>query len=287
MEDFIYQTLTGFSTGMLYWLIAAGLTVAFGVLGILNFAHGSLYMLGGYFALLFYNSLGWNFALSIVLSMICVGIIGFFVELIFLRPIYKHDLEIQLILTFALVLIIAALVLLIWGSATFFPSVPELLSGTISILGRGFPIYSLFMSAGGIAIFIAIRLILSKTWWGKTIRAAASDREMANAIGINIRFLFSTAFVFSAMIAAFGGALSIPIKMCLPGVGAEVIIPAFVVVAIGTLGSLEGAFVGAIIIGIATSLATYYLPFLSELAIYLIMIIILVPMPQGLFGKTA
>lgn len=287
MVDLIYQVLTGFSTGMLYWLIAAGLTIAFGVLGIVNFAHGSLFMLGSYFALFFYDTLEWNFALSIALAMIGVGVVGYIIEKFFLRIVYKQDLEIQLILTFGLILIIASLVLLVWGSAVFFPSVPESLSGTVSVLGRGFPIYSIFISVAGIAMYFTIRIILGGTWWGRTMRAAASDREMASAIGVNVRSLFSTAFIFSAMIAAFGGAMSIPIKMALPGVGEEVIIPAFVVVTIGSLGSLGGAFLAAIIIGVASSLATFYFPFLNELSVYFIMIVVLVIRPQGLFGKSA
>lgn len=285
MEDFIYQFLTGVSTGMIYWLIAAGLTVAFGVVGILNFAHGSLYMLGGYFALIFYYNLQLNFGLSIILAVPCVGVIGYLIERFLLRLVYKHDLEIQLILTFSLVLIISASVQLIWGSSQFFPSIPEALSGTVPIFDRGFPVYSLFMSAMGVVVYFVILFVLGRTWWGRTLRAAASDREMANAIGVNIPTLLSTAFVFSTAIAAFGGALSIPIKMCLPGVGQEVIITAFVVVAIGTLGNLGGAFLSAIIIGVVSSLATFYFPKLSELSVYLIMILILVPLPQGLMGK--
>jgi len=286
MSDLVYQVLAGFTYGMIYWLIAAGLTIAFGVLGILNFAHGSLYMLGAYFAYTFYHALGMNFGLSIALAVASVGVIGLVIERLALRPIYKRHLEIQIILTFGVMLIIADATLLGWGTALTFPRIPDFAVGTVDVLGRGFPVYYLFLSGCGIALLFIIRGLLEGTWWGRTLRAAASDREMASAIGINIRTLFSTAFVFASAIAAFGGALSMPMKMCVPGMGSEVIIPAFVVVAVGSLGNLYGAFVAAILIGVVTALGTFYVPIMELIAMYLIMTIVLVIRPQGLFGKT-
>lgn len=285
MGNLVYQVLSGFTYGMIYWLIAAGLTVAFGVLGILNFTHGSLYMLGAYFAYTFYHMVGLNFALSIVLAVATVGGVGFLLERFALRPIYARDLEIQLILTFGAMLIIADVALMGWGTALTFPRVPGLLAGTVDIFGRGFPVYYLFLIGCGVAVFFVIQRILGRTWWGRTMRAAASDREMASAIGINIRTLFSTAFIFASAIAAFGGALSMPMKMCMPGMGSEVIIPAFVIVAVGSLGSLVGAFVAAILIGVVTALGTLYVPIMEVIAIYLIMTIVLIIRPQGLFGR--
>lgn len=285
MADLVYQALIGFNQGMIYWLIAAGLTIAFGVLGILNFAHGSLYMLGAYLALTFYHSLEMNFGLAVFLAIVSVGAIGFLIERFALRPIYARNLEIQIILMFGVMLIFADATLLGWGTHLSFPPVPPLLTGTVDILGRKFPVYFLFLSGAGIAVFFVIRGILDKTWWGRTMRAAASDREMASAVGINIRTLFATSFIFASAIAAFGGALSMPMSMCQPGMGAEVIIPAFVVVAVGSLGSLVGAFVAAIIIGVVTALGSLYVPVMEVIAIYLIMTIVLVIRPQGLFGR--
>jgi len=285
MTDLVFQLLTGFTYGMIYWLIASGLTIAFGVLGILNFAHGSLYMIGAYLAFTFYQVMHLNFALSIFLAIASVGAIGFLIERFALRAIYGRSLEIQLILTFGLMLIFADLVLLAWGTALTFPPLPGFLRGRVDVLGRKFPIYYLFLSACGIAVFVLIRGILDGTWWGKTIRAAASDREMASAAGINIRRVLSTAFIFASAIAALGGALSIPIKMCMPGMGAELIITAFVVVAIGTPGSLGGAFVAAILIGVVTALGTLYVPAMEVIAKYLIMAVVLIIRPQGLFGR--
>ena len=285
MADLVYQALIGFTQGMIYWLIAAGLTIAFGVLGILNFAHGSLFMFGSYLALTFYQSLGMNFGLAVFLAVASVGGIGFLLERFALRPIYARNLEIQLILLFGIMLIFADTALLGWGTNLSFPPVPPLLGGTVGILGRRFPIYYIFLIGTGIAVFFVIHGILEKTWWGRTMRAAASDREMASAIGINIRTLFATSFVFASAIAAFGGALSMPWRICQPSLGSDVIIPAFVVVAVGSLGSLVGALVAAILIGVVTALGTFYVPIMEVIAIYLIMTIVLIIRPQGLFGR--
>lgn len=285
MADLAYQALIGLTQGMIYWLIAAGLTIAFGVLGILNFAHGSLYMFGSYLALTFYQYLGMNFGLAVFLAVASVGGIGFLLERFALRPIYARSLEIQLILLFGVMLIFADTALLGWGTNLSFPPVPPLLGGTVEILGRRFPVYYIFLIGSGIAVFFVIRGILEKTWWGRTMRAAASDREMASAIGINIRTLFATSFVFASAIAAFGGALSMPWRISQPSLGTDVIIPAFVVVAVGSLGSLVGALVAAILIGVVTALGTFYVPIMQVIAIYLIMTIVLIIRPQGLFGR--
>ena len=285
MADLAYQALIGLTQGMIYWLIAAGLTIAFGVLGILNFAHGSLYMFGSYLALTFYQYLGMNFGLAVFLAVASVGGIGFLLERFALRPIYARSLEIQLILLFGVMLIFADTALLGWGTNLSFPPVPPLLGGTVEILGRRFPVYYIFLIGAGIAVFFVIRGILEKTWWGRTMRAAASDREMASAIGINIRTLFATSFIFASAIAAFGGALSMPWRISQPSLGTDVIIPAFVVVAVGSLGSLVGALVAAILIGVVTALGTFYVPIMQVIAIYLIMTIVLIIRPQGLFGR--
>jgi branched-subunit amino acid ABC-type transport system permease component len=271
MGNFIFQALNGLSSAMFLWLIAAGLTVAFGVCGILNIAHGSLYMMGAYFAFTSFQILGlnfWlayfaftsfqilglNFWLSIVFALIGVGIIGFLMERFFLRRIYAQPIEFQLILTFAFILVFDNLTKMIWGTMLIIPNMPRLFQGTISIVGRPFPIYNLFIIFAGLALGLIIWVILNKTWWGKKLRAAASEREMANAIGINIPTLFTAAFVFAALLAAIGGALSTPIRVCDSGIGGAVIIPAFVVTVIGGLGSLKGAFAGALIIGVISAL---------------------------------
>jgi branched-chain amino acid transport system permease protein len=284
MSNFIFQALNGLSSAMFLWLVAAGLTVAFGVCGILNVAHGSLYMMAAYFAFTSFQILGFNFWLSLVFALIGAGIIGFLMERFFLRRIYDQPIEFQLILTFAFILVFDNLTKMIWGTMLIIPTMPSLFQGTILIVGRPFPIYNLFIIFAGIAVGLIIWVILNKTWWGMKLRAAASQREMANAIGINIPTLFTAAFVFAALLAAIGGALSTPIRVCDSGVGGAVIIQAFVVTVIGGLGSLKGAFVGALIIGVIGALCTLYVPFIELFVLYLIMAVVLIIRPQGLFG---
>ncbi|MBW1730976.1 MAG: branched-chain amino acid ABC transporter permease [Deltaproteobacteria bacterium] len=285
MSNFIFQALNGISSAMFLWLIAAGLTVAFGVCGILNVAHGSLYMVGAYFAFTFFQMLGINFWLSIILALIGVGIIGFLMERFFFRRIYNQPIEFQLILTFAFILIFDNLTKIVWGTMLIIPNMPHFFQGAVSVVGRPFPIYNLFIIFAGIAVGVFLWAILNKTWWGKKLKAAASDRDMANAIGINIPILFTMAFIFAALLAALGGALSTPIRVCDSGVGGAVIIPAFVVTVIGGLGSLRGAFVGALIIGVVSSICTLYLPFIELFVLYLIMAVVLIIRPQGIFGE--
>ena len=284
MSNFIFQALNGLSSAMFLWLVAAGLTVAFGVCGILNVAHGSLYMMGAYFAFTSFQILGLNFWISLLFALIGAGIIGFVMERFFLRRLYDQPIEFQLILTFAFILVFDNLTKMIWGTMLIIPRMPGLFQGTIPIVSRPFPIYNLFIIFAGIAVGLIIWIILHKTLWGMKLRAAASQREMANAIGINIPTLFTAAFVFAALLAAIGGALSTPIRVCDSGVGGAIIIQAFVVTVIGGLGSLKGAFIGALIIGVISSICTLYVPFIELFVLYLIMAVVLIIRPQGLFG---
>ena len=270
---------------MYLWLLSAGLTLAFGVLGVLNFAHGSLFMLGAYATFTFYGKLGLNFWLSISLSLVSVGIIGAILERFFFRHIYDLDLPYQLILTFGFILIFDDLVKIIWGGVAMIPPMPRFFEGNLTIFGRAFPIYNLFIIFAGLAVALILWLVLEKTWWGRMIRASASDREMASAIGINIPFLFTTVFVFSAMLAAIGGALGTPVRVVAPGIGTAMIVQAFVITVIGGLGNLKGAFVGALIVGILTSFGILLFPVFELFIIFVVMAIVLLVKPEGLFGK--
>jgi len=270
---------------MYLWLLAAGLTLVFGVLGVLNFAHGSLFMLGAYATFSFYGKLGLNFWLSLVLSLMSVGIIGAVLERFFLRRIYDLDLPYQLILTFGFILVFDDLVKMVWGGVARIPPMPPFFEGNLSIFGRPFPIYNLFIIFAGVAVASLLWFIMEKTWWGRMVRAAASDREMAGAIGVNIPFLFTAVFVFSAMLAALGGALGTPIRVVAPGIGTAMIIQAFVITVIGGLGNLKGAFIGALIVGILTSFGVLLFPVFELFIIFVVMAIVLMIKPEGLFGK--
>ncbi|MCX8116355.1 MAG: branched-chain amino acid ABC transporter permease [Desulfobacterota bacterium] len=285
LEKLIFQGLIGLSFSMYLWLLAAGLTLVFGVLGVLNFAHGSLFMLGAYATFTLYGKMGLNFWLSILLSLIGVGIIGAILERFFFRRIYEIDLPYQLILTFGFILVFDDLVKMIWGGVAMIPPMPSFFEGNLSILGRPYPIYNVFIIVAGLAVALILWLILEKTWWGKMIRAAASDREMAGAIGVHIPFLFTTVFVFAAMLAALGGALGTPVRVVAPGIGTSMIIQAFVITVIGGLGNLKGAFVGALIVGVLTSFGVLLFPIFELFIIFVVMAVVLLVKPEGLFGK--
>jgi branched-subunit amino acid ABC-type transport system permease component len=190
-----------------------------------------------------------------------------------------------LILTFGFILIFDDLVKMIWGGVAMIPPMPSFLEGNLSILGRPYPFYNLFIIIAGLAVAFLLWITLEKTWWGRMIRASASDREMAGAIGVNIPFLFTTVFVFSAMLAALGGALGTPVRVVAPGIGTAMIIQAFVITVIGGLGNLKGAFVGALIVGILTSFGILLFPVFELFIIFVVMTIVLLIKPEGLFGK--
>jgi len=285
LEVLVFQGLVGISSAMYLWLIAAGLTIVFGLLGILNFAHGSLFMLGAYFAFTFYGLLGMNFWLAIALSLLGVGIVGLVMERFFLRYIYHLDLPYQLLLTFGFILILDDAVKMTWGGVFMIPRMPVFFEGAIPIFGRSFPVYYLFIIGAGVVVAIGLWLLLEKTWWGRTIRASASDREMASAIGINIPVLFMMVFAFCAMLAALGGALGTPVRVAAPGIGMAMIIQAFIITVIGGLGNLKGAFVGALIVGMLSAYGTLLFPFFELFFIYVVMAVVLLVRPQGLFGR--
>lgn len=285
METLAFQGLVGLSLAMYLWLLAAGLTIVFGVLGVLNFAHGSLFMLGAYFAYTLYGLWGLNFWLAILLSLLAVGAIGFLMERLFLRHIYHLEHAFQLLLTFGFILIFDDAVKMIWGGVAKIPPMPSFFEGTFSIFGRLFPIYNLFIIASGLIVALMLWFLFEKTWWGKMVRASASDREMASALGVNIPTLFTGVFVLGAMLAALGGALGTPVRVVAPGIGAAMIIQAFIITVIGGLGNLKGAFVGALIVGILSAYGILLFPVFELFLIFVIMAIVLMVKPQGLFGR--
>jgi branched-chain amino acid transport system permease protein len=284
MDTLAFQGLVGLSFSMYLWLLAAGLTIVFGVLGVLNFAHGSLFMLGAYFAFTFYGLWGVNFWLAIALSLLGVAIVGYLMERFFLRYIYHLDHAYQLLLTFGFILIYDDAVKMVWGGVAKIPPMPGFFEGTITVVGRPFPVYNLFIIGAGLFVAVGVWAIFEKTWWGKMVRASASDREMAGAIGINIPALFTGVFIFGAMLAALGGALGTPVRVVAPGIGAGMIIQAFIITVIGGLGNLKGAFVGALIVGMLSAYGILLFPVFELFLIFLIMALVLMVKPQGLFG---
>ncbi len=285
MENFAFQGLIGLSLAMYLWLISAGLTIIFGVLKVVNFAHGSLFMVGAYLAYTFYGQLGLPFGLAVLLSLLGTGALGFVMERGFLRRIYQVDEAYQLLLTFGFILILDDAVKIIWGGVFKIPPIPAFLDGSWPVLGRAFPVYNAFVIAVGLLVAVLLWVMFDRTWWGRIVRATASDREMANAIGINVPWVFSAVFAFGAMLAALGGAIGIPVRVVAPGIGATMIIQAFIITVIGGLGNLKGAFISSLIVGVLSAYGTLFFPVFELFFIFVIMAVVLLVRPQGLFAR--
>lgn len=288
LQSIVHVCLTGLSTGMFIWLVASGLTLIFGVLGVLNFAHGSFYMLGAYCCFTVLSFLGHDFWLGLLLGPLLVCVAGWIIERFFLRYVYRLELAYQLLLTFAFVLIFDDLVKIVWGAGSIgSPSVPGL-AGSVNILGRNFPIYSLFIILVGPLVALGLWAFIEKTWYGRIIRAASSEREMASALGVKVPALFTAVFVFGTWLGALGGGLAVPyVGLLTPGMGEAIIIDAFVVAVIGGLGSLKGAFSAALIIGLLSSFGTRFIPTFDMFLTFILMAAVLIWRPQGFFGKAS
>ena len=281
------QTLAGVSNGMLLFLISAGLSLIFGVLRILNFAHGALFMLGAFIAvsataLLPESAAG--FLAALIGASAGLAVLGAAIEAGLLRRIYRAPHEFQLLVTFALVFILGDAAKLIWGREDNSVAVPALLAGSTQALGITFPTYRLFLIGVGVAVALALWVVLHRTRWGVLVRAATMDRAMLSALGVNTRRLFTTVFALGAALAGFGGALAAPIVAVGPGLHVQVIIDAFVVVVIGGMGSVLGALVASLLVGIVNAFGVLAFPGLAVVLTFACMAIVLIVRPWGLFG---
>jgi len=280
----LLQFLNGLAGASSLFLIAAGLSLIFGVSRIVNFAHGSLYMLGMYLAVWLSAKVG--FWASVPLAALAVGVLGALVEVLLLRRIYRAPELLQLLATFALVLLIKDFALWAWGPEDVLgPRAPGL-SGAVAIAGRQFPQYDLFLIALGPAVFAALHLLLHRTRWGILLRAATEDREMAGALGVNQRWLFTAVFALGATLAGLGGALAIPREPANLEIDLALVSDAFVVVVVGGMGSIPGAFLAALLIGeikaFCIGLGYSKLTLVAE---FIVMAAVLVVRPWGLLGR--
>jgi len=284
----LIQSLSGLTYAMFLFLIASGLSLIFGILGILNFAHGSLYMLGAYvtyqFVSYFVDAPG-QFWWAVIFGALTVAMIGGVIERLFLRRLYIREELNQLLFTYALVLLISDFAKIIWGTGQLSVSRPAILKGAVSILDQYFPEYNIFVIALGPGIALLFWFILHRTRWGRIIRAAALDREMLGSLGVNVNRLFTLVFTIGAWLAGLGGALVSPIAAIVPGMDVEIIINAFIVVVIGGLGSFWGTLLGSLILGQVISFGILVFPRLSMVFIYVLMAVILILRPWGLLGK--
>ncbi len=280
-------SLIGLATAMLLFLISSGLTLVFGVLGVINFAHGSLYMLGAYLAysaLTLLQPVFGSFWITLVISSLGVALIGWVIEAFILKRIYKTEEIYQILLTFSLVMIIDGLVKMVWGLDPKSISEPKILSGSWMILGIPFPVYALFIICMGLGLSFLLWYFVNRTKFGKFIRAASSDRDMLNSLGVNVPFIFTGVFTLGSWLAALGGVLASPLRVVNPEMGVSIIIESFAVVVIGGLGNLPGAFLGSLLIGLIDSFGLYFLPRFSMAFIYILMAVVLLIKPTGFFG---
>jgi branched-chain amino acid transport system permease protein len=279
----LFQGLVGLSEAMYLWLVAAGLSLIFGVMRVLNFAHGSLYMLGAYFAWVAFRISG-SFWVALLVGPLLVAAAGWALESGFLRRVYSAPEAFQLLLTFAFVLIFDDAVKLAFGPVYQSPPTPAALSGAV-LIGRSIlPTYHLFILAVGGLVGLGLWIFLEKTGFGLLIRATAADREMARALGVRSSRIFTGVFVLGAWLAGLGGALSMPVRAISPGMGEFIIIEAFVVVVLGGLGSLRGAFLGAVLIGLLHAYGLLFMPVFELALAYMAMAAVLIVRPWGLFG---
>ena len=291
MADFVtnvlfVQIVNGLFIAAGIYLVAAGLSLVFGVLGILNFAHGSLYMYGAFFVFTYTGFMAGDFWPALLVAPFVVVIMGILMEVVFLRPIYKADPLYQLLLTYALVLIFGDLVKLIWGAENQSVARPEGFEGTISIAGSLFPSYQVFvLLPAGFLTVLGLYLFLNRTPIGRTVRAATQDREMIGALGVNVRLLYTGVFAVGAFLGGLGGAVLAPMGALYPGMDFDVIIEIFLVVVLGGLGSMAGTALGAILYGELKSFGILWVPQLESVFIYVLMAVVLVNRPQGLLGK--
>jgi branched-subunit amino acid ABC-type transport system permease component len=284
----LIQSLNGLTYAMFLFLIASGLSLIFGVLGVLNFAHGSLYMLGAYFTHQFVSlfvDVPGQFWLAVILGSLTVAVLGVVIERFFLRHLYIREELNQLLFTYALVLILSDVARIIWGTDQFSVSRPAILKGAVEILGQYFPKYNIVIIFLGPCIAFLFWFILLHTRWGRMIRAAALDREVLGSLGVNVSRLFTVVFFIGAWMAGLGGGLVSPVSAIVPGMDVEVIVNAFIVVVIGGLGSFWGTLLGSLIVGQVYALGILIFPRLSLVFIYILMAFVLIVRPWGLLGR--
>jgi branched-chain amino acid transport system permease protein len=285
--------MSGVFHAAILFLVAAGLQVVFGVQKIFNLACGSFYALGAYAgvsAVQAYAATGGPpalFILPLAAAGLLVGLVGVVVERGLLRFVYDRDETFQLLLTFALVLMLEDAIRMTWGTAPRSTSGLYLAYGQARILGATVPVYNLIVIAASVAVAAGIGWLLTRTAFGRIMRATADNREMAEALGVDMRRVYARVFTLGTALGTLGGALVIPATAAMSEMGIELIVEAFAVVVIGGLGSMRGAFVGALVVGVLRAVAISVYPELEMLLIYLIVIAVLVLRPRGLFGAPA
>jgi branched-chain amino acid transport system permease protein len=294
LANFLIQLLNSVQYGLLLFMLAAGLTLIFGIMGVVNLAHGSFYMLGAYLAW-WLSSLSGSLTVAILGGAALSVVFGLALEWLLFRHFYQRDHLDQVLLTFGLIYIFEELRSILWGDDVHGVKIPELLSASIPLTENlSYPVYRLFISGVCIALAIGLYLLISKTRLGMKIRAGAFNRDMTEALGVNIKLIHAFVFALGVALATVAGMIAAPISSVYPNMGSQVLIMCFVVVVIGGIGSVKGAMVAALLIGLVDTFGKVVefeiagvrlLPELAGMSVYLLMAIVLLWRPQGLFGK--
>lgn len=297
---FCEQLLNGLQLGITLFLLSAGLTLVFGIMQVINLAHGSFYMIGAYVGATVAARSG-SFLLAMIAGMAAAGLAGCLVEALILRRLYHRRHLDQVLATFGLILFCNELTRIVWGRQPLFMNVPTALSGSIELLpGLPYPTYRLLVIGTGLAVALLLWLIFTKTRIGMQVRAGAVNREMVAALGVNINLLYTLVFGFGALLAGLAGIMAGPILSVEPGMGESILILTFVVIVIGGIGSVRGAVVGALLVGMVDTLGRAFLPMvlrmllapatadsvaasLAAMSVYMLMALVLVIKPKGLF----
>ena len=295
-NTFLIQILNGIQYGLLLFLVASGLTLIFGIMGIINLAHGSFYMVGAYLAFSLSEQFG-SLWLAILGGTVIAVAIGMLLEWLLISKLYKRDHLYQVLLTYGLILIFEELRSVIFGDDVHGVAVPELLKASIPLTDTlSYPVYRLWMSGVCIVLAIGMYFLIQKTRLGMMIRAGSTNREMVQSLGINIKLVYRLVFALGVALAAFAGMIAAPVASVFPGMGNQVLIVCFVVVVIGGMGSVRGAMVAAILIGLVDTFGKVLhlelggvkiLPEMSSMTVYLLMAVILLWRPEGLFRRGA
>jgi branched-chain amino acid transport system permease protein len=284
---FLIQVLNGVQYGLLLFLVASGLTLIFGVMRIINLAHGSFYMLGAYLAFSFAERTG-NLWLAMLIAVPLTVVIGLLLEAALFRFLYDRDHLYQVLLTYGLILALEEVRSILFGDDVHGVRVPDFLNFSLRLTPTlSYPVYRLFMSAVCIAVGAGLYMFINHTRVGMSVRAGALNREMVQSLGIDIGLIYRLVFALGVALAAFAGMIAAPVASVFPGMGNQILIISFVVVVIGGIGSVKGAFIGSLLIGLSDTFGQVFARQISGLTLYLLMVLVLLWRPAGLFGRTS
>jgi branched-chain amino acid transport system permease protein len=288
---FLVQGLNALQYGLLLFLIASGLTLIFGIMNVINLAHGSFYMIGAYMAFglspLVQESVGGGFFLTLALGLVLALVLGYLLEWLFFSYLYERDHLQQVLMTYGLILVFEEIRSLLLGDDAHGVPVPALLSGVIPLGDlMTYPVYRLFVSGVCILLVLLLFWVLNRTRLGMMIRAGSSNREMVQSLGVDIKTLYRLVFAAGVMLAVLAGMIAAPVSSVYPGMGDQILIICFVVVVIGGIGSIKGALVAALLIGVVETFGQALFPELAGVLVYLLMAVVLLCKPTGLFRAT-